>query len=200
MYWRAEPMMMIANGVMIGHHCRSFQSVQKSQSPANSCLVVSAAAPTTKAAVIQNTASHLRSIHRYCLSLSARSSSVLESTATAHPPVFDPTAAADAPRRDVRYAGRALAALGDLFRGLPCLGLDLALDLEQADQRLGPEGEDPGRQPAVEHERPVERDGEDLLGDPEAVAPLVHGDLGHLGDRGGDQAEERPGEALLGPV
>ena len=55
-------MMMIANGVMIGHHCRSFQSVQKSQSPANSCLVMSAAAPTTKAAVTQNTRSHLRSM------------------------------------------------------------------------------------------------------------------------------------------
>src|SRR5215216_4371809 len=99
MYCSAEPMMMIANGVMIGHHWRSFQSVQKSQSPANSCLVMSAAAPTTKAAVIQKTASHLRSIHRYCLSLSARSSSVLESTATANPPVLEPTAAR------VRYGG-----------------------------------------------------------------------------------------------
>src|SRR5512132_4491957 len=84
MYCSADPMMMIANGVMIGHHCRSFQSVQKSQSPANSCLVMSAAAPTTNAAVTQKTRSHLRSIQRYCLSLSARSSSVLESTATAH--------------------------------------------------------------------------------------------------------------------
>src|ERR671919_3199640 len=83
MYCRAEPMMMIANGVMIGHHCRSFQSVQKSQSPANSCLVMSAAAPTTKAAVIQKTASHLRSMYLYRLFTSWRSSSVLASTATA---------------------------------------------------------------------------------------------------------------------
>src|SRR5215211_547496 len=200
MYWRAEPMMMIANGVMIGHHCRSFQSVQKSQSPANSCLVMSAAAPTTKAAVIQKTASHLRSIHRYCLSLSARSSSVLESTATANLPSSTRPPGRVRPGGTCAMPEEPWRLLGDLFRGLPSLGLDLALDLEQADQRLGPEGEDAGRQPAVEHERPVERDGEDLLGDPEAVPPLVHGDLGHLGDRGGDQEEERPREALLGPV
>src|SRR5215218_10607228 len=82
MYCNADPMMMIANGVMIGHHCRSFQSVQKSQSPANSCLVMSAAAPTTNAAVIQKTASHFRSMYLYFLFKSARSSSVLASVAT----------------------------------------------------------------------------------------------------------------------
>src|SRR5919108_4342021 len=82
MYCRADPMMMIANGVMMGHHCRSFQSVQKSQSPANNCLVMSAAAPTTKAAVTQNTRSHLRSMYRYFLRRSSRSSRVLASTAT----------------------------------------------------------------------------------------------------------------------
>jgi hypothetical protein len=62
MYCSAEGMMMIANGVMMGHHWASFQSVQKSQSPANSCLVMSAAAPTTNAAVTQNMMSHLRSM------------------------------------------------------------------------------------------------------------------------------------------
>ena len=45
MYWSADGMMMNAKGEMIGHHCRSFQSVQKSQSPANSSLVMSQAAP-----------------------------------------------------------------------------------------------------------------------------------------------------------
>src|ERR1700682_2054668 len=59
MYWSADGMMMNANGEMIGHHWRSFQSVQKSQSPANSSLVMSAAAPTTNAAVIQKTMSTL---------------------------------------------------------------------------------------------------------------------------------------------
>src|SRR2546429_2962920 len=55
MYWSADGRMMNANGEMIGHHWRSFQSVQKSQSPAKSSLVMSAAAPTTNAAVIQKT-------------------------------------------------------------------------------------------------------------------------------------------------
>src|SRR5215216_2004657 len=186
MYWRAEPMMMIANGVMIGHHCRSFQSVQKSQSPANSCLVMSAAAPTTKAAVTQNTRSHLRSMYRYFLRTSSRSSRVLASTATltslplggsGGPPV----PAADPLSTDLRCErldGLMLLAAspeGSLLG--PARVLDLLLDAEQPDRRLGPEGEDPGRQPAVPDERPVERDGEDLLGDPQAVAPLVVGDL-----------------------
>src|SRR5215218_10886078 len=189
MYCRAEPMMTIANGVMMGHHCRSFQSVQKSQSPANSCLVMSAAAPTTKAAVTQNTRSHLRSMYRYFLRTSSRSSRVLASTATltslplggsGGPPVR----AADPLQLDLRCErldGLVLlttspegSLLGPVGRGL-----GLLLDAEQPDGRLGPEGEDPGRQPAVPDERPVERDGEDLLGDPEAVAPLVHGHLGH---------------------
>ncbi len=55
--------MMVANAVMTGHHCGSFQSVQKSQSPANSSRVISAAPATTKIAVIQKTASQVRSIH-----------------------------------------------------------------------------------------------------------------------------------------
>ena len=59
-----------ANGVRIGHQIRSFQSVQKSQSPANSSLVMSHAAPTMKAALTQKTASHFRSIYRYGLSTS----------------------------------------------------------------------------------------------------------------------------------
>src|SRR6266508_1795807 len=62
MYCSADGMMITANGVTIGHHCRSFQSVQKSQSPANSSFVMSTAAATTKMAVIQKTASHLRSM------------------------------------------------------------------------------------------------------------------------------------------
>ena len=59
MYCKADGMMMKANGETMGHHWRSFQSVQKSQSPAKSSLVISAAAPTTNAAVIQKTRSHL---------------------------------------------------------------------------------------------------------------------------------------------
>src|SRR5262245_43093880 len=59
MYWRADGMMIMANGVRVIHHCRSFQSVQKSQSPANSSLVMSAAAATTGRAVTQKTRSHL---------------------------------------------------------------------------------------------------------------------------------------------
>src|ERR1700687_40499 len=58
-------MMIVAKAVITGHHCGSFQSVQKSQSPANNCLVMSAAPATTKIAVIQKTKSHLPSIHLY---------------------------------------------------------------------------------------------------------------------------------------
>src|SRR6266545_6254855 len=68
-------MMMVAKAVITGHHCASFQSVQKSQSPANNCLVISAAPATTKIAVTQNTRSHLRSIHLYCFCSSSLSSS-----------------------------------------------------------------------------------------------------------------------------
>src|SRR5918992_4937896 len=67
MYWSADPMMTSAKGVRIGHHTRSFQSVQKSQSPANSNRVMLAAAPTMKEALIQKTASHLRSMYLYSL-------------------------------------------------------------------------------------------------------------------------------------
>src|ERR1700682_1575108 len=56
MYWSADGMMMKSNGEMIGHHLRSFQ---KSQPPGKSNLVMAAAAPTTKAAVIQKTMSNL---------------------------------------------------------------------------------------------------------------------------------------------
>src|SRR5919112_36773 len=99
MYWRAEPMMMIANGVMIGHHCRSFQSVQKSQSPANSCLVMSAAAPTTKAAVTQNTRSYLRSMYRYFWRTASRSTGVWAPRARVTPPFLG---GAGGPRRYLR--------------------------------------------------------------------------------------------------
>jgi len=58
-------MMMVAKAVTTGHHWGSFQSVQKSQSPANSSRVISAAPATTKIAVIQKTASQERSIHCY---------------------------------------------------------------------------------------------------------------------------------------
>src|SRR2546421_8620044 len=75
MYWSADPMMTSENGVRIGHHTRSFQSVQKSQSPANSSIVMSAAAPTMNAALIQKTASHLRSMYLYSLLTSAFSRS-----------------------------------------------------------------------------------------------------------------------------
>src|ERR1700676_1543168 len=75
MYFSAEGMMIVAKAVITGHHCGSFQSVQKSQSPANSCLVMSAAPATTKMAVIQKTKSHLPSIHLYFFCNGARSSS-----------------------------------------------------------------------------------------------------------------------------
>src|SRR6266849_199298 len=68
-------MIIVAKAVTTGHHCGSFQSVQKSQSPANRSRVISAAPPTTKMAVIQKTASQLRSIHRYGRFSSSRSSS-----------------------------------------------------------------------------------------------------------------------------
>src|SRR6266851_4813951 len=68
-------MIIVAKAVTTGHHCGSFQSVQKSQSPANRSLVISAAPPTTKMAVIQKTASQLRSIHRYGRLSRSRSSS-----------------------------------------------------------------------------------------------------------------------------
>src|SRR5919106_3820135 len=75
MYWRADPMMTSEKGVRIGHHTRSFQSVQKSQSPANRSFVMSQAAPTMKSAEIQKTASHLRSMYLYSLWTSAFSRS-----------------------------------------------------------------------------------------------------------------------------
>src|SRR5436309_8907280 len=68
-------MMIVAKAVITGHHWGSFQSVQKSQSPANNCLVISAAPATTKIAVTQNTRSHFRSIHLYCFCSSSLSSS-----------------------------------------------------------------------------------------------------------------------------
>src|SRR5215472_8743597 len=66
--------MMVAKAVTTGHHCGSFQSVQKSQSPANNSLVISAAPATIKIAVIQNTASQVRSIKMYLAFSSSRSS------------------------------------------------------------------------------------------------------------------------------
>src|SRR5450759_4725829 len=69
-------MMMVAKAVTTGHHCGSFQSVQKSQSPANSNLVISAAPATMKMAVIQKTASHVRSMNWYFAFSSSRSSSL----------------------------------------------------------------------------------------------------------------------------
>src|SRR5262249_36779169 len=74
-YCSADGMIMVAKAVITGHHWGSFQSVQKSQSPANNCLVISAAPATTKIAVTQNTRSHLRSIHLYCFCSSSLSSS-----------------------------------------------------------------------------------------------------------------------------
>src|SRR5690242_7857472 len=68
-------MIIVAKAVTTGHHCGSFQSVQKSQSPANRSRVISAAPPTMKMAVIQKTASQLRSIHRYGWFNRSRSSS-----------------------------------------------------------------------------------------------------------------------------
>src|SRR5258708_567763 len=82
MNWSAEGMMTVAKGVIVIHHCRSFQSVQKSQSPAKSRWVMFAAAPTTKPAVTQNMKSHFRSANLYgrsrsSLSLSASRSMVV---------------------------------------------------------------------------------------------------------------------------
>src|SRR5581483_3070082 len=210
MYWRAEPMMTSANGVRIGHQIRSFQSVQKSQSPANSNSVMSQAAPTMNAALSQKTASHFRSIHRYGLSTSAfnRSNccacSSCSSVVVIPLPPLTALPEGNAPplRGRTQFNEEPPRVLGD--DGLPPSSrlrlFDLRLDAQQPDDRLRPEGEDARRQPPVEHEWPVERSGEDLLGDPEAVAPFVHGHLHHLGDRRRDEEEEGPGEAHRRPV
>src|ERR1700730_8782958 len=76
MYCSAGGMMMVGKAVTTGHHCGSFQSVQKSQSPANSNLVMSAAPATTKIAVIQKTASQVRSMQRYLACSSQQSPSL----------------------------------------------------------------------------------------------------------------------------
>src|SRR5262249_30217140 len=175
-------MMMVANAVITGHHCGSFQSVQKSQSPANSCLVMSAAPPTTKIAVTQNTRSHLRSIHLYRLLSSARSSSRRwRSPAVVVPAAIFKTAS-------VRHG---LRARGRLPRGI----LFRLFDFEQAQDGLTPYRNHPGCQPSIHDERPMERHREELLGNPEAVAPLVERDFHALEHRGGDQEKERPREA-----
>src|SRR6266704_943512 len=204
MYCSAEPMMMIANGVTIGHHCRSFQSVQKSQSPANNCLVMSAAAPTTKAAVTQNTRSHLRSMYRYFFLTSSRSSRVLASTATVTSPSTRNGVAAvrGAVRSESEGARRAAARrtpptrLGGGFDGFDLLTasaepshlgrvrrrvFDFLLDAEQADRRLGPQGEDPHRDCDPEREEQVE-----------------HRDVGR-GERGVTDRGLVPGAVLVGP-
>src|SRR5438046_1334990 len=88
MYWSAEGMMMVAKGVTVIHHWRSFQSVQKSQSPANRSRVMSAAAATTKAAVNQNMKSHFRSMKRYLRFTRSRSSPARTSIAAACATLF----------------------------------------------------------------------------------------------------------------
>src|SRR5438105_8567721 len=176
MYWRAEPMMTSANGVRIGHQIRSFQSVQKSQSPANNSLVMSQAAPTMKAALIQKIASHLRSIHRYFLSTSAfnRSNCCACSSCSSVVVIPLPPSSTALPEGNAPLSTHRTDrdVLGDDF--LPpswCLRLfDLGLNAQQSDDRLRPESEDARGQPPVKHERPVEWDGEDLLRDPQAVA------------------------------
>src|SRR6267378_5488273 len=143
--------MIVAKAVITGHHCGSFQSVQKSQSPANNCLVMSAAPATTKIAVIQKTKSHLPSIHLYFFCNRARSSSRRCASAIA---------------AGVVAAAITLSPRSALSPGSVCYGLRPRrrygvrfffrfFDLEQAQDRLAPHGKHPGGQPSVGDEWPV---------------------------------------------
>src|SRR6476619_1977245 len=121
-------MIIIATGVTIGHHCRSFQSTQKSQSPANNSRVMSAAAPTTNAAVSQKTMSHFRSRKTYLRLSRLRSSSW-------------------------RARAAVSASLGIIVSLPPAVG-DLVLDAQQSDERLDPDREDTHGEPGIGHEGP----------------------------------------------
>src|SRR5579885_1690876 len=156
MYCRADGMMMVAKAVITGHHCGYFQSVQKSQSPANNCLVISAAPATTKIAVTQKTRSHLRSIHLYCLLSRARSSSRrcrsaavigVAAIAVRSLPFYAWAACCKA---SVRHHLRPRRRL----RALVLFGL---FDLKQPQDGFAPNREHPARQPSVDHEGPVKR-------------------------------------------
>src|SRR5712691_9516119 len=164
----ADGMMIDAMGVTIGHHCRSFQSTQKSQSPANNSRVMSAAAATANAAVRKKKKSHLRSMNSSLRVSRPRSS-----------------------------CWRARVAVGTStdWRTVPLLFAigTFLLDAQEANHGLHPYREDSKRQLGIGDEGPVERCGEDLLGNPQAMAPFVQPNLHHLGDACGDQQEERPG-------
>src|SRR5262245_12801629 len=124
---------------------------------------------------------------RYCLFSSALSSAVcwgVRAIATSCP--------------SSRTAFGGTAGLVDRGRGRSLLHLPFLLDAQEPDDRLRPEGEDAGGQPAVEDEGPVERSREDLLEDPQAVGPLVECHLHHFGDGCRDQEGERPREPLVG--
>src|SRR6266481_9418540 len=179
-------MMMVANAVITGHHCGSFQSVQKSQSPANNCLVMSAAPATTKIAVIQKTKSHLPSIHLYFFCNRARSSSRRCASANAAGVVAAAITLSPDPAlrpRSVCYGLRPRRRYGVRF-------FFRLFDFEQAQYSFAPHGEHPRGQPSVGDEWPVERHCEKFLGNPEAVPPFVERDFHTLENRGGDQQKE----------
>src|SRR6266581_2039126 len=204
MYWSADGMMIVAKAVITGHHWASFQSVQKSQSPANNCLVISAAPATTKIAVTQNTRSHFRSIHLYCFCSSALSSSRRCRSAASAMVVVPAAMVASSLCADCWVQpslGRVSVGCGVRtewgFCGRHLFGL---LNLEQAQNGLSPHGEHPAGQPAVHHEWPVEGNRKKLLGDPQTVTPFVEGDFHAFKHGGGDQQEKRPGKTLVSAV
>src|ERR1700722_18419124 len=168
-------MMMVAKAVTTGHHCGSFQSVQKSQSPANSNLVMSAAPATMKIAVIQKTASQVRSMKRYFAFSSSRSSRRRCLSAGAMVAGVD---AMLSPSETLGFLGGnysvflAAGCGGVLYRHFLGAAGGL-LDLEKAQDGLTPNRKHAAGEPSVSHERPVERGREELLGHPQAMAPFV---------------------------
>src|SRR6266481_2181116 len=171
-------MIMVAKAVTTGHHCGSFQSVQKSQSPANSSLVISAAPPTIKIAVTQKTTSQVRSIYLYFALSNSRSSSRRCRSAVAAAAIDGLVAAiyilSPDPKTSARHTGRRS---GVRVRGSTTCGrrIDMGrrfdadlvafLNLVEPQNGLTPHCEHPARQPAIRHERPMERHREELLGE-----------------------------------
>src|SRR6185437_8062269 len=157
MYWSADGMMMVAKAVTTGHHWGSFQSVQKSQSPANSSRVISAAPATTKIAVIQKTASQERSIHWYFALSRSRNASLRCLSAAAAAAIDGAVAMLPLARssgQECQNSRRALAPRltgGSRMRRQFLHGARLLFNLEQVQDRLAPDREHTARQPAINH-------------------------------------------------
>src|SRR5262245_43648339 len=171
---------------------------------------MSAAPPTTKIAVTQNTRSQLRSIHLYGFCRSALSSSRFWISAASAMAATVPASVAMPPllfqglfvhrRNKAKFPFKIFRLVRhDVWSELgACIGRFLGLfDLEQAQNGLPPHGEHPAREPPVNDERPMERYGEDLLGDPQAMAPFIGGDRHAFQNGGADQQKEGPGETLV---